>query len=223
MNIIPSLVEQSAHDLFDRITFLSPYYQQFQIDIEDGIFIENKTLSIYDFFSYINQHHSSLSPTFTFDFHFMSVDYERSIELLEKIKNSIRIDTIIVHSILHPNLSLLQKKYPDFKLGVAINPQEEIESIISNFDLNSLPLIQLMTVYPGKQGQPFLPNVLNKIEQLRKSGFTGKIYIDGAINEKTLPLINTLPFKPDTLCPGSYLAKSPKEELEKRVSFLTHV
>ncbi len=220
MNIVPSLVEQTAQDLFDRIVFLSPYYKHFQIDIEDGIFIQNKTLPIEQFVSYVGKNHISLSPSLIYDFHFMSIDYERSMELIDQIKTFIRIEVVFIHTALHPKYLLLQDKYPHFRLGLVINPEEDVESLNEVYNFKTIPLIQLMTVHPGPQGQSFIPEALNKIELLRNYGFRGKIYIDGAINETTFPLMTSLPHKPDFLCPGSYLAKSPPEELERRVTFL---
>lgn len=220
MNIIPSLVEQTASDLFDRIAFLSPYYKQFQIDIEDGIFTQNKTLPIEQFVSYIKTNHISLSPSLLYDFHFMSVDYERSMELIDQIKTFIQIDVVFIHTALHPEYRLLQDKYPHFRLGLVINPEEDVKLLNEIYNFKTIPLIQLMTINPGPQGQPFIPEVLNKIEQLRNCGFREKIYIDGAVNEITFPLMMSLPHKPDFLCPGSYLAKSPAEDLKRRVAFL---
>jgi len=220
MIIIPSLVENTADDLFNRITYLSPHYHQFQVDIEDGIFIQNKTLDIEEFASYIKSHTSTLPPSLIYDFHFMVQNFERSIDIINQIKSLIQIDVVFVHTALHPNYVLLQKTYPDFRMGLVINPEENMEELDTRYSLKTIPLIQLMTINPGKQGQPFIPNVLIKIEQLRNYGFHGKIYLDGAINKTTLPLILSLPHKPDVLCPGSYLAKAPENELEERVHFL---
>lgn len=220
MNIIPSLVEQTAQDLFDRIAFLSPYYKQFQIDIEDGIFIQNKTLSIEQFFSYVTTNHISLSPSLIYDFHFMSMEYEQSMELIDQIKTLIRIDVVFIHTALHPKYLSLQDKYPHFRLGLVINPEENVESLNEIYNFKTIPLIQLMTIHPGPQGQPFISEALNKIEQLKNYGFQGKIYIDGAVNETTIPFMTSLPHKPDVLCPGSYLVKSPADDLKRRVAFL---
>ena len=75
-----------------------------------------------------------------------------------------------------------------------------------------------MSVTPGVQGNPFLPNTLKKIEQLRILGYRFKIFLDGAVNDKTLPFINEQKFKPDVICPGSYLTKT--DQLQSHVDFL---
>ena len=221
MKIIPSLVEPSAYDLFDRITFLSLYYKQFQVDIEDGIFIKYKTLSIDEFVGYVKKNSSSLSPSIIYDFHFMAVDYERSMRLLSEIKELIHIDTVFIHTALHPNYQEIQKIDPSFRVGLVINPEENVAELAQEFSLKTIPLIQLMTIHPGPQGQAFIPVVLSKIEQLKKQGFLGKIYIDGAVNEQSVSIMSALPHPPDVLCPGSYLAKAPHEDLERRVNFLS--
>lgn len=223
MKIIPSLVEQTAYSLFDRIIFLSPYYQQFQVDIQDGVFIRNKTLSIDDFIQHIKERDAFLSSGILYDFHIMSIDYQQIIEQIDHIKTRIQVQTILVHTKLNPEYFVLCKKYPQIQFGLVINPEEDVTHINSLYDLKSIPIIQLMTIHPGPQGQDFIPNALNKIEQLRNYGFHGKIYIDGAINETTIPLMMSLSQKPDVFCPGSYLAQSPKEDLKRRVDYLHEI
>jgi pentose-5-phosphate-3-epimerase len=65
-----------------------------------------------------------------------------------------------------------------------------------------------MSVVPGFQGSKFLPETLDKIEELRHFGYQSDIYLDGGINVTTLPLIYKRNHRPDFLCIGSYLTKS---------------
>ena len=53
--------------------------------------------------------------------------------------------------------------------------------------LNDLDGVLVMSVNPGFAKQRFMPDVLSKIEELRKT-FEGDIAIDGGINESTAPL-----------------------------------
>jgi pentose-5-phosphate-3-epimerase len=75
-----------------------------------------------------------------------------------------------------------------------------------------------MSVNPGFQGSPFLPEMLNKIEQLRNIGYRKEIFLDGAVNEKTISVILSKKYRPDFICPGSYLTKA--KDLEKNVEYL---
>lgn len=221
MIIIPSLVEPTAQSLFCVMNRLIPFYQRFQIDIQDGVFITNKTLSVDDFVSYLHHNDMGKLQNVYFDFHLMENAYESSIKTINKLSDSLFIDTVFIHTVLRPNYERLQNKYPRFKIGLVINPEENIDLIVNRYNLSNVPMIQLMTIHPGPQGQPFIPDVLQKIERLRMAGFNKPIYIDGAINEKTVPIIQMLEFRPDVLCPGSYLAKT--EELEKHVEYLRSV
>ncbi len=217
MLIIPSLVEKIPEDLFAVMQKLSPYYQQFQVDIEDGIYIPNKTLSVSDIQRYLLNR--TAPKNLVYDFHLMVKEYEKEIEKIDILKKILNIQSILVHTSLRPDYQMLCKKYPSFAFGLVINPREDVGVVASQYDLNTISIIQIMTVTPGPQGQPFIPEALQKIEQLRKMGFRSKIYLDGAINEKTIPIITSLKYKPDVLCPGSYLAKT--DRLEERVEYLT--
>lgn len=216
MLIIPSLVEQTPGDLFGVIQRLSPYYQHFQVDIEDGIYISNKTLSVSDIQRYLQ---NNVPPeNFVYDFHLMVQEYENEIEKINTQRSTLTIQSILIHTSLQPDYQMLVKKYSFFVFGLVINPEEDVSVIAKQYDLNNIPIIQIMTINPGPQGQPFLPEALQKIEQLRIAGFQGKIYLDGAINASTIPVIISLKYRPDVLCPGSYLART--DELEKHVGFI---
>lgn len=216
MQIIPSLVEKTPEDLFSVIQKLSPYYQQFQVDIEDGIYIPNKTLSVSDIQRYLLN--NTPPKNLIYDFHLMVKEYENEIERIDTLKDTLTIQSILVHTSLQPDYQMLCKKYPSFTFGLVINPQEEVDIIASQYNLNIIPIIQIMTVTPGPQGQHLIPEALQKIEQLRKMGFRNKVYLDGAINEKTIPTITSLKYKPDVLCPGSFLTRT--NELEEHVKYL---
>jgi len=220
MIVIPSLVEPTALDLFTRIQFLFPYYHQFQVDIQDGKFTKNVTVKTRDVVDYIlsTEKTSGIVVSTIFDFHLQVNDPESQLEQISKLPLEC-LGIILIHRSVFPDIKFLTTTYPHFKFGLVLNPNEEVADIPPVL-LHEIFGLQLMTIYPGKQGQPFIQESLKKIEQLRKAGFQKKIYIDGAVNESTLPILKSLPNKPDVLCPGSYLAKSPKEELERRALLL---
>lgn len=65
------------------------------------------------------------------------------------------------------------------KVGIALNPNTSIESIIDLLHL--IDEVLVMSVNPGFAGQKFMPDILSKIERLRKL-FKGEITIDGGVN-----------------------------------------
>ena len=48
--------------------------------------------------------------------------------------------------------------------------------------MSKVDLILVMTVEPGYGAQKLIPYTLNKVENIRKMGFTGLLEVDGGIN-----------------------------------------
>ncbi len=218
MQICPSILEYKAEDYFTTIKKLVPYYQYFQIDFADGIYVDNKTASLDDFIKYLKG--SVITDPYkniTFDFHLMVKNYEEHINKIEELKEKIKIKNVFIHYDLSPKYSILNTKY-SFPIGLVLNPQDQIKDLATHYRLHDIPFIQIMSVIPGAQGKPFMPETLNKIEQLRNLGYRSNIYLDGAVNDKTIPIINALKYQPDFVCPGSYLAKT--DQLQEHVDYL---
>lgn len=214
MIITPAPLETIIQTFEMNVKRLHPFYSRFQVDIADGIFVPNTTIQVSD----ISHLHSLATPDTIFDFHLMVQD---PLTHIEQIKNlhGITLGTILVHKSVFPGIELLNTRYPLLRFGLVLNPEDKVDDIEAGL-MTSLPAIQVMTIIPGFQGKPFIEESLIKIEQLRKRGFGGEILIDGSVNEKTIPTILSRHYKPDVLGVGSYLTKSTKEDLERRIGFL---
>lgn len=216
MQICPSMPEPTMDALAATINRLSPFYNYFQIDIGDGIYVNNRTVQIEEImknFSMFNNYQS-----LSFDFHLMVSDFEKDIMKLNQLKKLIKIKNIFIHLSAIKNFKLKISNLSDIPIGLTLNPEDQVDDLTNHYSLKQIPLIQIMSVVPGVQGNPFLPDTLKKIEQLRHSGYRNKIFLDGAVNDKTLPYIVKQKFQPDVICPGSYLTKT--KNLEERVEYL---
>ena len=95
-------------------------------------------------------------------------------------------DIITIHPEATENLkdSINHIKKLNKKVGVSLNPETKI-NIVSDY-LKEIDLILIMSVHPGFGGQKFMPEVLNKIKELKKIKEKKKlnfnIEIDGGIN-----------------------------------------
>lgn len=200
---------------------LRKYFEYFQIDIADGVFVPNTTITLHDIKGLINSD-PSLFQGVTFDFHLMVKDYKKYIDEVLSIKDLIHIKNIFVHfGALHndPLLSL-----PDnISLGLVLNPEDSVEVVTKIYQLNDFSAIQIMTVTPGFQGNSFKPEQLRKIKELRERGYTGTVFIDGSVNERTIPEILAQEYLPDYAGVGSYLTKAPATEIPQRVEILNHL
>ncbi len=217
MIAFPSILEKTPEELFSQITKLSLYFNYFQVDIADGIFVPNKTVQINELIK-TTFNKDSLLLNKRFEFHLMVQDYETNIKKLVELKKYMNIETILIHSSLSPDYQQIIKNYKLFSFGLVLNPEDSVKTIVHNYQIDNIPIIQIMTVDPGLQGNPFLPESLNKVEQLRLANYRNKISLDGAMNDKTIPYILEHKYKPDIVCPGSYLTKT--NELEKHVKYL---
>lgn len=216
MQICPSMPLPTMDALVANINKLSPFYNYFQIDICDGIYVNNRTLQIEDIANNYKQFNKYQS--LIFDFHLMVKDYKTDIDKINLLKKFLNIKNVFIHSDLHPNYSLVTSHYPLFNIGLTLNPKDQVVDLASQYDLEVIPCLQIMSVTPGVQGNPFIPETLLKIEQLRGIGYKSKIFLDGAVNDKTLRVINKFKYKPDVICPGSFLTKA--KDLEKNVNYL---
>lgn len=217
MIVCPSVLESTASEYILTIKRILPYFQYFQIDFADGEYTNGRTASLEDIVNGLSQNIVDLSDL-VFDFHLMSKNYlKNTVDLLE-LKKILNIKNLFFHFDLHPDVITISKRFPDFNIGLVLNPQDEVEELARLYKLNKIASIQIMSVVPGAQGNPFLSETLKKIEQLRQAGYRNKIFLDGAVNENTIPEILSKKYLPDVICPGSYLTKT--NTLKVRVDYL---
>lgn len=239
MQVVPAILTYSKEEFITQFKMFLPYYKRYQIDIQDGIFVNNKTIQAEDILSIYRSQVLGIEkerpptartlgalaegnlrqdPKLIIDFHLMVVDYESAIKTIFEISNYVHVRTILIHFGNHPNLDALKETYPQFEFGLVLNPEDSIETIKTKYDFSKLTDIQIMTIHPGPQGSPFIQEALIKFDQVKHENYKINTYIDGAINENTLPAIMAVENPPDFLCVGSYLTKA--KNLEEHVRIL---
>lgn len=216
MKIIPAPEEPTIEGLSFQMNRLLPNFDRFSIDVQDGIAVPTSTASISGIVKYLSEN-KTLFRNVTFDFDLMVVEYKDALETLAKLRSDITIGNIVIlRSVLkNDELPIID----GLSIGLSVNVQDDIETIGRLFNLKAIPSMQIMTVYAGAQGQPIVTQSLNKIDQLRDMYYRNEIYIDGAVNEHTLPVILSRKNLPDFACIGSYLTKA-EDNLEERVKYL---
>lgn len=216
MQIFPAVLEKTPEVFFAQIQKLKPYFKLFQVDIADGQFVPNTTVQIEELSEKFEKE-SSQFKNLTFDFHLMVKDYKKNMRLLIKLQKYIRIGNVYVHFSLSPDLQQLKRSFPPFSTGLVLDASDQVKDVVRQYNLERVPFIQIMTIQSGFQGNPFIEELLLKIEQLRKIGYRSKIYLDGAVNDKTLPIILSKKYKPDGVGVGSFFSKAQdvKQALNK--------
>ena len=146
------------------------------VDVMDGHFVPNLTIGppvIKNLRKYTK---------IPFDVHLMISPVH---EYIDNYANA-GADIITIHPDATENLKesiSLIKKFGK-KVGVSLNPKTEIKTLIDEID--NIDLVLVMSVNPGFGGQTFMPEVLDKIKELKKikdkSQYHFDIEVDGGIN-----------------------------------------
>ena len=172
------------------------------LDVMDGHFVPNLTIG--------PQAVQALRPAtkLPLDVHLMIENPERYIP--EFVKAG--ADRVTFHAEAVKDLRPVLRQIHGLgaKAGVALRPQTGIE--VLRPVLEELDLALLMTVNPGFGGQEFMPEVLPKIEQLRKI-YSKHIQVDGGINRQTAA--STRSAGADVMVAGTYIfrAADPRQAI----------
>ena len=131
-------------------------------------------------------------------------------------------DIITIHPEATDDLSASIKKIKDLgkKVGVSLNPETKV-SIIKDH-LEQIDLVLIMSVNPGFGGQKFMPEVLNKVRQLKeiksKKNMNFDIEIDGGINFDNCQ--SAIEAGANILVSGTTVFKSNNGDIEKNINLL---
>lgn len=195
VKILPAILVENTEEYKRQIYDAKSYTEEVFVDIIDWERTDNRTIDT-------NQ---ALSIEDNIDLNFdLMLDYpSRALELLLVDK---RIKSIILNYNAKEDLKELIKKIKEkkIKVGISLNPENSIDEILQF--LPDLDYVQIFTIEPGRQGQSFMPEMLNKAVDLRNNNFKGGIVIDGGVSNKTIPEIKKFPV--DMLSVGSALSKA---------------
>lgn len=178
------------------------------VDIMDGKFVEGKTMPfkemrhIYKYTSKrLDVHLMVLNPTkYIKDYATLNTEY---------ITFHLEIEQDIIE-----NLNLI-KSY-GIKCGLSIKPDTKVSELVPFLPL--LDLILIMSVEPGKGGQEFIKETVDKIREIKvllhEYNSNAKICVDGGVNNVTKEYCKDC----DILVAGSYITNS--ENFEEKIESL---
>ena len=177
--IIPAILTKNINDYQNKITLVEKLVKRVHIDIMDGKFVPNKTISL----TTIRQVQTKLHK----EAHLM-------VKMPWKYVNSAanaRINTFIFHIEACPTteqvcqtLKLISQH--KMQASIAISPETPVDKILPY--LSKLEHVLIMTVNPGFGGQNLIPSALQKVQALKEYDPKLTIEVDGGINKETLAL-----------------------------------
>jgi len=182
------------------------------VDVMDGHFVPNLTIGP-PVIKALKKHCS-----LQFDVHLMISPVHKYIEAYANAG----ADIITIHPEATNNLkeSIFKIKDLNKKVGVSLNPESKI-NLIKNL-LDQIDLVLIMSVNPGFGGQKFMPEVLEKIKELKKiqteKNINFDIEIDGGINFDNCQA--AIEAGANILVSGTTVFKSNNGDIKKNINLL---
>ena len=213
IQISPSILSADFSQLGNEIKRLEEGgADMIHVDVMDGHFVPNLTIGP----PVIKALRKECS--IKFDVHLMISPVHKYIEAY----SDAGADIITIHPEATDNLdeSILKIKSLNKKVGVSLNPETKIDLIIDY--LEKIDLVLIMSVNPGFGGQKFMPEVLDKIRELKKiqskNNLNFDIEIDGGINFDNYQ--SAIEAGANILVSGTTVFKSNNGDIKKNINLL---
>ena len=213
IQISPSILSADFSQLGNEIKRLEEGgADMIHVDVMDGHFVPNLTIGP-PVIKALKKYCS-----IQFDVHLMISPVHKYIEAY----SDAGADIITIHPEATDNLenSISKIKSLNKKVGVSLNPDSKIDLIVNH--LEKIDLVLIMSVNPGFGGQKFIPEVLDKVKQLKdiqyKKNMNFDIEIDGGINFDNCQ--SAIEAGANILVSGTTVFKSNNGDIKKNIDLL---
>jgi ribulose-phosphate 3-epimerase len=213
IQISPSILSADFSQLGNEIKRLEEGgADMIHVDVMDGHFVPNLTIGPPVIKALRKQ------CSIKFDVHLMISPVHKYIEAYADAG----ADIITIHPEATENLeeSISKIKSLNKKVGVSLNPESKLD-LITNY-LEKIDLVLIMSVNPGFGGQKFMPEVLDKVKQLKeiksKKNINFDIEIDGGINFDNCQ--SAIDAGANILVSGTTVFKSNNGDIKKNINLL---
>lgn len=210
MNFYPSILTGSKHEAQQELIWINAYpaIRTVQVDVIDGLFIDNVTLSPVDFSDIdfgelsIDLHLMTEEPL---DFVYEAIEHQEFFTLRSVIAQVERMSSqpFFIETV----------KSNNWQVGLSLDLYTPFEAIDDD-SWRDLDIVQLMAVEAGHQGQAFQAQVLKKIKDLvvlrQQLDRPFEIIIDGGVKPDVIDAIKDA--GADSIVVGSGLWQSQDQE-----------
>ncbi len=172
--VIPGILEQEWENIGKKIELVRPFAKNIHIDFLDGKFAPNRTwMDPTPFKKFTND--------FTFELHMM---VENPLQYVKPFAD-VGFKRFIGHIEQMPDIAeFIAQTEQVGEVGLAVDSDTPVKKISDV--LQDLDFAFVMTVKAGFSNQSFLPDMLEKVKELRTLDAFLPIEVDGGINDKTI-------------------------------------
>lgn len=171
---IPAILTDNTATLEKLVRQSETFTDYVQFDLMDGKFVPSHSISCVEI--------AAIKTRLSWETHLMVLQPEDCLETLQ-IAGA---QKIVFHyeAVSSPEKIIGLVKGLGMKAGLAVNPETPFSSFKAL--VPEVDSVLFMAVHPGFYGAKFLPEVLDKIKEFRRTYFKTEVGIDGGMKEETI-------------------------------------
>jgi len=175
--VIPAILTDNPETLERMVRQAESFTDYVQFDIMDGCFVPSRSITY--------RHLAALALKLNWEAHLM---VEHPEDYLEKFQQVGALKVIFHYEATSsPEEVIAEGRRLNLQVGLALNPETPVSSILWLTPMVDSVLI--LSVHPGFYGRQFIPEVMEKVKELRSTKPNIQIGIDGGIKESNIATV----------------------------------
>lgn len=172
--VVPAILTNDPRALGTMVRQAETFTTYAQFDIMDGQFVPSQSITW--------KHLANLSMKLDWEAHLMVLHPEDYLQGFHQV----RAQKVLFHheAASSPRKVISLARDLELKVGLAINPETTVSVILPLVD--EVDSVLLLTVNPGFYGSKFIPEVMDKVAELRSARPDLEIGVDGGIKENNI-------------------------------------
>jgi ribulose-phosphate 3-epimerase len=177
VRVVPAILTDDLQALRTMLEQAETYTDYVQIDIMDSKFVPSRSITW--------EQISSICPKIGWEVHLMVEKPETQIKYYQQAGAKKAI--FHFEATNRPDAIIDQARKLGIQVGLAINPETPVSKILAFTDL--VDSVLFLSVHPGFYGAKFLPEVMDKVIELRRAKPFLNIGLDGGVKESNIGVI----------------------------------
>jgi len=171
VQVVPAILSNEPATLDKLMRQAATFTRYIQVDIMDGQFVSSKSIGWEDI--------AHIKPKLNWEVHLMVLRPQDHVAGFQKAGAS----KIIFHyeATPEPQKIITAVRKLSLKVGLALKPETPVSAVLPL--AGQIDSVLFMTVHPGFYGAKFLPEVMDKVKELRRTLPEMEIAVDGGIKE----------------------------------------
>ena len=172
--VVPAILTDDPVALETMIRQAESFTTYVQLDIMDGQFVPSRSITW--------EHLASLPIKLSWEAHLMVMHPENYLQGFRQAGAQKAVFHYEATS--SPGEVISQSRDLGLRVGLAINPETTISTVLPLID--EVDSVLLLTVNPGFYGSKFIPEVMDKVIELRRARPDMETGVDGGIKESNI-------------------------------------